>query len=98
MLPAVPYIQALGLQKEELVQALALSPTVSTLALGFSLVGAGVLGLSLAAASLAALVPALAGMYIGQRLRLRVSEEAFRRAFFIGLIALGGYLAARNFT
>jgi uncharacterized membrane protein YfcA len=98
VLPAVPYIQALGLQKEELVQALALSPTVSTLALGFSLAGAGVLGLSLAAASLAALVPALAGMYVGQWLRLRVSEEAFRRAFFIGLVALGGYLAARNFT
>ncbi len=98
VLPAVPYIQALGLEKEELIQALALSPTVSTLALGFSLAGAGVLGLSLAAASLVALVPALVGMYIGQWLRLRVSEEAFRRAFFIGLIALGGYLAARSVT
>ena len=32
-LPAVPYVQALGLQKDELVQALGLSFTVSTVAL-----------------------------------------------------------------
>ena len=33
VLPAVPYLQAIGLQKEELIQALGLSFTVSTLAL-----------------------------------------------------------------
>jgi uncharacterized protein len=98
VIPAVPYIQALGLEKEELVQALALAPTVSALALGLSLAGGGVLGLQLAGASLLAVGPALAGMYIGQWLRLRVSEQAFRRAFFFGLAVLGVYLAARNFT
>jgi len=98
VIPAVPYIQALGLEKEELVQALAFSPTVSALALGLSLAGQGVLGLSLAGASLLAVVPALVGMYTGQWLRLRVNEEAFRRAFFFGLIALGAYLAVRNFA
>ena len=98
VIPAVPYIQALGLEKEELVQALALSPTVSALALGFSLVAGGVLGLSLAGTSLLAVAPALVGMYIGQWLRLRVSADAFRRAFFFGLIVLGTYLAVRNFA
>jgi len=96
VIPAIPYIQALGLEKEELVQALALSPTVSALALGLSLFGGGVLGPALALASLLAVVPALAGMYIGQRLRRRSSAEAFRRTFFFGLIVLGVYLAVRN--
>lgn len=96
VIPAVPYIQALGLEKEELIQALALSPLVSALALGSSLVGGGVQGPSLAGASLLAVIPAVAGMYFGQRLRLRVSEELFRRVFFSGLIALGGYFAVRN--
>lgn len=96
VIPAVPYIQALGLKKEELVQALALSPLTSALALGVTLAGGGVLGLSLAGASLLALVPALAGMYAGQWLRLRVSEQTFQRVFFAGLVALGVHLAAKN--
>src|SRR3954465_14528870 len=44
VIPAVPYLQALGLGREELVQALGLSFTVSTLALAASLAGAGALG------------------------------------------------------
>jgi uncharacterized membrane protein YfcA len=47
-------------------------------------------------ASCAALVPALAGMSIGQRVRGRIGQQAFRRAFFGGLLLLGGYLTARG--
>ena len=39
VIPAVPYLQAIGLQKDELVQALGLSFTVSTLALAVALAG-----------------------------------------------------------
>jgi uncharacterized membrane protein YfcA len=66
VVPAVPYIQALGLNKDELVQALALAPTVSAIALGVSLADRGSLGWSLAMASGLAVVPALLGMYCGQ--------------------------------
>ncbi len=96
VIPAVPYVQALGLEREQFIQALALTPLTAALALGVSLVGGGVLGAELALASLAAMVPALAGMYFGQWLRVRVSAATFRRLFFAGLIALGGYLALRN--
>ena len=37
MIPAVPYLQALGLSRDQLVQALGLSFTVSTLALAAGL-------------------------------------------------------------
>lgn len=43
VIPAVPYLQALGLERRELVQALGLSFTVSTLALAVLLTGAGTL-------------------------------------------------------
>ena len=94
--PAIPYLQALKFSKDELVQALGLSFTISTVALGASLIGEGVLGLSLMSMSSAALLPAMAGMWLGQRIRGRVSETGFRRVFLLGLLMLGVYLAARN--
>jgi uncharacterized protein len=97
-IPAVPYMEALGLEKENLVQALGLSFTVSTVALGLSLAGGGVLQLSVAGAASLGLASALVGMLLGQWLRIRISADTFRRAFFLGLIVLGGYLALRNVT
>lgn len=96
VLPAVPYLQALDLDKEELVQALGLSFTVSTLALAAVLLVEGSFQLSVAGASLAALVPALGGMLIGQWVRTRVRAETFRRFFFFGLLLLGCHLALRT--
>ncbi|TCR61475.1 sulfite exporter TauE/SafE family protein [Bosea sp. BK604] len=96
VLPAVPYLQALGLDKDELVQALGLSFIVSTLALSFGLVGAGALDASVAQSSLLALIPALAGMAAGQLIRNRISAATFKLCFFAGLLALGCYLVART--
>jgi uncharacterized membrane protein YfcA len=93
VIPAIVYMQGIGLEKEELVQALGLSFTVSTIALSFNLVGAGVLNISLAGTAIAALTAALAGMWIGQAVRLRLDQVTFRRWFFIGLLLLGIYLS-----
>lgn len=95
VIPAVPYLQALGLDKNDLVQALGLSFTISTLSLAIGLASEGIFQISLAAHSLLALGPALAGMAIGQRLRARVPHETFRRWFLFGLLALGGHIALR---
>jgi len=96
VLPAVPYLQALGFDKDELVQALGLSFIVSTVALSFGLVGAGALTFEVAGASLLALLPALAGMAVGQAIRQRISAATFKLCFFAGLLALGGYLVVRT--
>jgi uncharacterized protein len=95
MIPSAPYLQAIGLEKDRLVQALGLSFTVSTLALAVALARDGVLGIPVAGASLAVLVPALLGMALGQRLRARVREETFRIVFFAASLLLGGYLVLR---
>jgi len=96
VIPAVPYLQAIGLTKDELVQALGLSFTVSTLALAATLAGSASLDLALAWPSLAGVVVALAGMRLGQAVRSRLSPQAFRLWFFAGLLSLGAYLAARG--
>lgn len=96
VLPAVPYLQALGFDKDELVQALGVSFIVSTLALSFGLAGAGALTLAVGWQSALALLPALAGMAAGQAIRERISPATFKRCFFGGLLALGAYLCWRG--
>lgn len=92
VIPAVPYLQALGLNREQMVQALGLSFTVSTLALALGLAGQGALGGEALGASLLVLAPALLGMLLGQWLRQRISAPMFKRCFFIGLALLGAHL------
>ena len=92
VIPAVPYLQALGLQRDELVQALGLSFTVSTLALALGLYWHAELGATELGASTLVLLPALLGMLFGQWLRQRISALVFKRVFFSGLALLGAHL------
>lgn len=95
VLPAVPYLQALELNKDEMAQALGLSFTVSTLALAGSLMSGGALVFHSGAQSLFLLGPALVGMWLGQRLREELSPAVFRLVFSGGLLLLGGWLALK---
>jgi len=65
VLPLVPYLQSLGLQRDELIQALGLSLLVSATALGVALAREGALPLATLGASVAALAPAGLGVAIG---------------------------------
>jgi uncharacterized membrane protein YfcA len=96
-IPVVPYLNSLGFERDELVQALALSPLVSAIALSVGLLANGVMVTSLALGSALAVIPAFLGMYAGQLVRQRASPEWFRKVFYVGLAVLGGYLAVRNF-
>jgi uncharacterized membrane protein YfcA len=95
-IPGVPYLNALGLERDRLVQALGLSFTVSTAALALALYHRGELNTSLAWPALVALGAALAGMRLGQLLRGRIAPATFRLWFFLGLLALGTRLALRG--
>ena len=81
-IPAVPYLQALSFDREELIKALGLSFTVSTVALAWSLASSGTLDLGTGLDSFLALLPALAGMIAGQRLLRVMRPDTFRRWFF----------------
>ena len=93
--PSVPYLEALGLRRDELVQALGLFFSVCTCALAIGLWHQGAMKLSVAGASLLALFPALAGMALGQWVGKRIRPAVFRTCFFIVLIGLGAHLAGR---
>jgi uncharacterized protein len=95
VIPAVPYLGALNLGKEEMIQALGLSFTVSTIALAAALAAGGAFDLGDVGASTVALAPALFGMAVGGALRGRFSERTFRLVFFGGLLVLGAHLASR---
>jgi uncharacterized membrane protein YfcA len=95
IVPAVPYLHALRLGKEELIQSIGISAFVCPLALGLALAVSGRFQPAMAGISSVALLPALAGMYVGQHIRGRLQPAVFRRWFFIGLIALGGYMIFR---
>lgn len=94
-IPLAPYLSSLDLDKEEMIQALGLSFTMSMLALAMGLALEGRFHAAVAGGSLLSLLPALAGMALGQRIRERMSAAAFRRWFFAGLLALGLYMVAR---
>lgn len=96
VIPAVPYLQALDLQRDELIQAMGISFTVSTVALAVGLYfNARYSGASLGG-SVLMLLPALTGMAAGQRLRQKLSPVLFRRCFLGGLILLGTYMIANE--
>lgn len=96
VIPAVPYLGALGLPRDALVGALGLSFLVSTIALGASLGTSGAFTGDLALGSVLAVAPALAGMALGGAIRRRVRPETFRRWFFLGLLVLGAQLVLRG--
>lgn len=96
VLPAVPWLQALGLKKNEMSQALGLSFTVSTLALAATLSSSRHLNADSATQSLLMLLPALVGMWLGQNLRDELSQESFRAWLMGGLLALGAWLIWRG--
>jgi len=96
VIPAVPYLQALNLDRDELVQALGLSFTVSTVALAGGLAAHGALRLDQLGLSALAVVPALAGMWLGQWVRMMISPTRFRQFFLSFLLLLGLELASRG--
>jgi uncharacterized membrane protein YfcA len=97
VMPMVPYLQSLRLEKEVMIQALGLSFLVATLALALRLGPLAVL--SGAAVPLAghaiALGAAFTGLWLGSVLRRRLPLLVFQRALYSVFIALGALMLAR---
>src|SRR3954453_16684957 len=93
VIPSMPFMAAIGMGKDELVQALGVFFTTATLALAFNLTAAGLLSAATALPGAVAMAAAFAGMFVGQAVRSRMQPEVFRRWFLIAMILLGIYLA-----
>lgn len=95
VMPLVPYLNSIGLQREALIQAMGLVFMTAMLALATCLAWTGHFAVASAGASTLALLPVFAGMYAGQLVRLRLHGDAYRKWFFIGLLGLGAYSVIR---
>ncbi|MYM36341.1 TSUP family transporter [Duganella sp. FT50W] len=89
VMPAAPYLQALNLEREDLLQAMGMAFTVGTLSLAVMLALRSEWHVTAAGNSALALIPTIAGMLLGQKLRGRMAPAMFRRCFFLALLALG---------
>ncbi|WP_428035431.1 sulfite exporter TauE/SafE family protein [Amphritea sp.] len=97
VVPGVLYLQAIGLPRDALVQAMGMLFSLSTLALAIALQRNSMLSLELGAISTLALIPAMLGMVIGQKIRKNLSETKFKRVFFISLLLLGTSIVINTF-
>lgn len=95
VLPAVPYLQALEMDRATRNQALGLCLTASALGLGLNLAAASALGNLFGWPVAAALAAACVGMALGLAVQRRLSAALFRRVFFAGLVLLGAVIALR---
>jgi uncharacterized protein len=93
VLPSMPFMQAIGMEKDELVQALGVFFTVATVSLAFNLTATGLLNASTTLPAAIAMAAAFTGMFIGQAVRSRMEPEAFRKWFLVSMILLGIYIA-----
>jgi len=96
MVPGTIYVQALGLSRDMFIQAIGIVFVVLSTALGIAFWQHSFIGLTAGAISVAGLVPMVAGMLLGQRIRYRLSEEMFRKTFFTALMLVGIYMVARS--
>lgn len=92
VIPSMPFMQAIGMEKDELVQALGVFFTVATLALALNLTAGGLLNAATVVPGAVAMAGALGGMFIGQSVRSRMPADSFRRWFLFAMILLGLYL------
>ncbi len=95
VVPGVMYLQAIGLSRDVLVQAMGMLFTASTAALALALHGNNILTTQLSLVSAAAVIPAVVGMVIGQRIRRKLSETRFRQVLFVVIFLLGAYIIAK---
>lgn len=94
VVPLMPYLQALDIKPVELVQTLGVVLLATSLVLTGSLFNVGLLDGHRAVISAAAVVPAMAGQFIGQRIGRRLSIDQFRLAVYWALLITGLYTFA----
>ena len=87
--PFLPYMQSLDIRKDELVQALGILFVIFTGAITAALWDVGALHTGNLAGAALATIPTMLGVWLGQKLRVAISPETFRKMFLVVLLGLG---------
>lgn len=94
--PTVMYLTALNTPKADQMRVQGVIYGLGAVALVVAHLGSGVLRADTAPFSLALIVPAVAGMWIGGRLSDRIDQATFRRATLLVLLIAGANLVRRG--
>lgn len=94
--PTVMYLTALNTPKADQMRVQGVIYGLGAVALTFAHVGSGVLRADTAPFSLALILPAVAGMWLGGRLSDRIDQATFRRATLLVLLIAGANLVRRG--
>lgn len=94
--PIMPYLLSLPISKQVLVQTINMSFTLCSLIMLVALNRFGTLDLASSAVFSLGVVPVAVGVWLGNRLRKRMSDDVYRRAAMLLMIALGVLLQVRT--
>lgn len=95
VMPLFPYVMALHLPPDATVQVVNLAVTIATTILAIGLLQTGIMTPELLGLSVAAIVPALIGVELGNRARGRIPAAQFRRIVLVALSVVGAMLLMR---
>jgi uncharacterized membrane protein YfcA len=95
MMPLLPYMLALKLDPDRLVQANNVTVTLASAFLAIGLLVSGLMTWPILGLSFAAVVPALVGVQFGSRARRHIPVASFRIIVLVLLVIIGLMLAAR---
>ena len=95
VIPVLPYLLALRLDRDRFVQAINISFTISSLTMAIGLTQIGLMTTGAVALSVGGLVPVYVGLKLGGAVQDRLSAEGFRRAVLLVLGATGLVLVAK---
>ena len=96
VVPGMMYLQAIKLPRDMFVQAMGMLFSLSTIGLAFALQNNQLLSPELATLSTFAVIPAVIGMILGQKIRKSLSENKFRKIFFLSIFVLGGFIIVKS--
>lgn len=98
IMPIMPYLLSLKMDRDLFVQTINCSFTFNTLIMIIGLGKLGLVTMPVVYLSTGGILPVVLGIFLGGQIRKRVSEDMYRRMVLILLIALGINLAARPFV
>ena len=96
IVPGILYLEALRLPRDQFVQALGITFITLTTTMAVTLTGFDLMTWDHVFLAGFAVPPVFAGLWLGRRMRHRISEEGFRKVFFIALILVGVHMIYRS--
>ncbi|MFT5720139.1 MAG: putative membrane protein YfcA [Motiliproteus sp.] len=95
--PIIMYLTALGLKKDEFVSTIGLIWFCGSIPMVLTYAYKGILGPAEAAWSSVALIPIFAGLFLGEKIRVKIDQKLFKNVLILVLLVLGLNLIRRAF-